>query len=245
VVPVSLLQSTGWFSESALLNNQKNIDKTRRCGFYLFKIGEKMTKKLADMAAVILADGRNSRIQQEKSLLKFGNLYLIESQVEVLSSIFSQIYIATSKAVLQQKLPHIPKIQDQYLNCGPLGGIHTALLNSKADSVFVFACDMPNLNRKLIEFQIEEYQKITCDALIPRHREGIEPLHAIYAKACLFPIEYNLRRNLCSVRSFYEKINVNFLQIEKNKIKYFYNINTHQDFCRASSYLSSKKSYPV
>lgn len=204
-----------------------------------------MTQKIADMAAVILADGRNSRIQQEKSLLKFGNLHLIESQLEVLSAIFSQIYIATSKAILQQKLPHIPKIQDQYLNCGPLGGIHTALLNCKTASVFIFACDMPNLNSELIEFQIEKYQEITCDALIPKHREGIEPLHAIYAKSCLFPIENNLRRNLCSVRSFYEKINVSFLEIEKNKIKYFYNINTQKDFSKVNSYLSSKKTYSV
>jgi molybdenum cofactor guanylyltransferase len=206
-----------------------------------FLTGETMAKKTVDMAAVILADGRNSRIQQEKSLLKFGNLHLIESQLEVLSAIFSQIYIATSKAILQQKLPHIPKIQDQYLNCGPLGGIHAALLNSKTDSVFIFACDMPNLNSELIKSQIKKYHEITCDALIPKHRQGIEPLHAIYAKSCLFPIEKNLRRNLCSVRSFYEKINVSFLKIEEDKINSFYNINTHQDFYRASSFIGSKK----
>lgn len=197
------------------------------------------------ISAAILADGRNSRIQQEKSLLKLGNLHLIEAQIEILDRIFSDIHIVTSKPILQQKLPQIPKIQDKYHNCGPLGGIHTALLHCEAESVFIFACDMPNLNGELIELQLEKYRKTACDALVPRHREGIEPLHAIYAKSCLFPIESNLRRNECSVRSFYEKIKLRFWNVSEKNIEYFYNINTHHDLQKAQIYLNCKVSNPL
>lgn len=197
------------------------------------------------ISAAILADGRNSRIQREKSLLKFGNLHLIETQLELLSEIFDDITIVTSKEILQRLLPGVPKIQDIFKHCGPLAGIHTALLHSEAESVFIFACDMPNLSRELIKLQIEEYGKSACDALLPRHREGIEPLHAIYAKSCLFPIENNLKQNLCSVRSFYDRINVRFLDVTDSQIKNFHNINTHHDLQEAESYLNCRVSNPV
>ena len=197
------------------------------------------------ISAAILADGRNSRIKQEKSLLKFGNLHLIETQLELLSKIFADIAIVTSKEILHRLLPDFPKIEDKFKQCGPLAGIHTALLHSEAESVFIFACDMPNLSRELIELQMEEYGKKICDALVPRHREGIEPLHAIYAKSCLFPIENNLKQNLCSVRSFYDRINVRFLAVTDNRIKNFHNINTHHDLREAESYLNCKVSNPV
>lgn len=208
-------------------------------------IGYCFEVKKNKIAAVILADGHNTRLQQEKSLLKLGNLHLIETQIELLSDIFSQLYVVTSKTVLKQKLPHIPTISDQYRNCGPLGGIHAALLHCEAESVFVFACDMPNLSRELIEKQITEYRKSTCDALVPLHSEGLEPLHAIYAKSCLFPIESNLKQNLCSVRSFYERIQVRYLDLNAEWIKNFYNINTHHDLRKAEIYLNCKVSNPL
>ncbi len=198
-----------------------------------------------DIAAVILADGKNSRIKQEKSLLKFGNLHLIEAQIALLSPILSQIYIVTSKLPIMRKLPQYRSFQDQFKNCGPLAGIHTALLHCETESVFVFACDMPNLNRKLIEKQLMEYQNSTCDAFVPRHLEGIEPLHAIYSKSCLDSIENNLQQKLCSVRSFYERINVRYFEVDEQQIEYFHNINTHHDLQQAANYLNCKVSNPL
>lgn len=201
-------------------------------------------QQVCDIAAVILADGKNSRIKQEKSLLKIGDLSLIEAQIKLLSTIFSKLYIVTSKPALKHKLPNIPQIQDYYKNCGPLGGIHSALLHSELDNVFIFACDMPNLSSELIRWQIDKYRSISCDALVPYHRDGIEPLHSIYARSCLFPIESNLKQNLCSVRSFYKRINVRFLDVADEQILHFHNINTHNDLQEAEKYLNSKVLYP-
>ena len=56
-------------------------------------------------------------------------------------------------------VPHIP---DVYPGCGPLAGIHSALVHSSNSLVFVVACDMPFVNRTVAE------------ELVGRYREGVD-----------------------------------------------------------------------
>ena len=69
--------------------------------------------------------------------------------------------------------------EDIYPNCGHLGGIHAALEDCP-EAAFIVACDMPRLNRKIIEEQLHKFEQIVPQALIPKHVTGIEPLHTIY-----------------------------------------------------------------
>ena len=41
-------------------------------------------------------------------------------------------------------------MQDEILGAGPLGGIHAAMKASSNDSIFVFAGDMPFLDKDII-----------------------------------------------------------------------------------------------
>ena len=59
------------------------------------------------------------------------------------------------------------------------------LMSTSADSIFVFAGDMPFLDKKIVTDQIEEFNRNNYDVLIPRVGELIEPLHAIYRKSVL------------------------------------------------------------
>jgi molybdenum cofactor guanylyltransferase len=188
--------------------------------------------KSSDITAVILAGGKNSRIQQEKSLLNIRGTYLIDRQVELLSTIFEQIIIVTAKDIIKNRFPAIRTIEDEFFDCGPLGGIHAAIKNSRSEAVFVFACDMPNLSREIINKQIETYHNTPEDVLVPRHEEGIEPLHAIYSSSNLPFLEKCLNNRSYSVRSFYQKSNTRYLDFDKKEIPYFFNINTHSDLSR-------------
>ncbi|MCD4817107.1 MAG: molybdenum cofactor guanylyltransferase [Candidatus Cloacimonetes bacterium] len=188
--------------------------------------------KIKPITAVILADGKNSRIQKEKSLIKIGNCHLLTKQIKLLSNIFEKILIVTSKDILRKKFPNIRIVEDYYKDCGPLAGIHTALSNCETKYIFVFACDMPNLNKELIQNQINYFLDIQPEALIPKHIEGIEPLHSIYSTDCLPRINENLRKNHCSIRGFYKKINLKYFTIEEKDIKHFFNINTHHDLIK-------------
>ncbi|MFH1160519.1 MAG: NTP transferase domain-containing protein, partial [bacterium] len=94
-------------------------------------------------------------------------------------------------------------------------------------------CDMPYLNKELIEKQIEFYNKSDCDVLIPRIGSFIEPLHSIYKKTIYTILQsfINETRDY-SIRSFLKLINVQYMEIEDNKVnrQAFTNINTQEDF---------------
>jgi len=185
--------------------------------------------KINDITAVILAGGKNSRIQQEKSLIKIKGIHLIDKQIKLLETIFENIIIVTSKESIRVKFPNLQIVEDEYIDCGPLAGIQAAMKHSPTDDVFVFACDMPYLDAGLILRQIAAYRSSIDTILVPQHEEGIEPLHAIYSKTNLPLLEDCLKAGKYSVRSFYKKSNANYMELEKTLIKFFFNINTHSD----------------
>ena len=184
------------------------------------------TKKLS---AVILAGGKNSRIQREKSLIKIKGDHIIDIQVKILESIFEEIIIVTQKEDIIKKFPNLKIISDEFQNCGPLAGIHSALKKSNTEAIFVFACDMPFLDTHVIRRQILAFNRGNYDVLVPKHHAGIEPLHAIYSKASLIYLTECLCNKNYSVRSFYNKVNVKYLNFSNKKIVKFFNINTHID----------------
>lgn len=185
---------------------------------------------IKDITAVILAEGRNSRIGLEKCLLKQGDSTIIQNEVDILSKIFSKIIIISSKKKLMEILPELEFHNDIYKKIGPLGGIHSALSYIKTDATFVVAADMPNLSKKLIIKQIENYKNENTDIVIPRHEIGIEPLHSIYSKKCLPPIENNISKQIYSIRKFYERLSIFYFDVPAWNISSFFNINTMEDY---------------
>jgi molybdopterin-guanine dinucleotide biosynthesis protein A len=185
--------------------------------------------KIKDISAVILAGGKNTRIQLEKSLIRIQGIHLIDKQVELLDRIFDNIIIVSGKEAIINKFPNLKIVEDEYRNCGPLGGIQAAMKHSKTEDIFVFACDMPNLDASIILRQTAVYRSTDVKILVPQHEDGIEPLHAIYSISNLPLLENCLKTGRNSVRSFYDKSNIGYLDFEKKHIKNFFNINTQND----------------
>lgn len=186
--------------------------------------------KYEHITAVILAGGRSSRLHQEKSLLVIEGESLLTRTLELVRGIFLHSLLVTSKAEIRAEFPFCPTVEDEFASCGPLAGIHAALQRALTDSIFVFACDMPRLDPTMIKRQINCYDRLPCDILIPRHSRGLEPLHAIYHRHCLPFIEANLRKGINPVRSFFPYVAVRYYQTRKCDC--FFNINTQQDLDR-------------
>ncbi len=99
--------------------------------------------------------------------------------------------------------------------------------HSKTEAVFVFACDMPYLESSAILRQIAAFQNTSCEVMVPRHTDGIEPLHAIYSRSNLPYLEECLQTGRYSVRSFYGRTKARYFDIEDTSC--FLNINTFND----------------
>jgi molybdopterin-guanine dinucleotide biosynthesis protein A len=109
---------------------------------------------------------------------------------------------------------------------------------SKGHSVFVFAGDMPFLDKSIIEKQIVEYLAARPEILVPEINGLYEPLHSIYSNLLTGKLEdYLAATKEPAVRKFFNYADVSFLKLRDSKKcrKAFMNINTLEEALEAES----------
>jgi molybdenum cofactor guanylyltransferase len=185
------------------------------------------------ISGAILAGGTASRFNgRMKSKIVVDGETIISRILTVIKDIFEEIIIVTNNPEEFSDFKFCIIVHDEILNAGPLGGIHAAMKASSFDAVFIFAGDMPFIDRNVILKMIEACKKSDCDALIPKVGEYIEPLHSIYRQTIINHLEAYLKSGRSkAVRDFIELINVEFLQYENTEIikRAFTNINSPTD----------------
>ncbi len=183
------------------------------------------------MTAIILAGGKSSRMGYDKAFIKVGGTVLIKRQLKLLKSFFKEIIIVTNTPH-KYRLRGVKVIKDIIPGQGPLGGIYSGLVASSSTYNFVVACDMPFINLQLIKYMVS--LKDNFDTVVPRIKNGYEPLFAIYAKNCIPIIENALKENKLNVSTVFQKAKTIFIsqrEIEKfdKKLLFLANINTQDE----------------
>jgi molybdopterin-guanine dinucleotide biosynthesis protein A len=188
---------------------------------------------VSNISGVILAGGGSKRFNGIiKAKIDIGGKTIISRIIEKLSDIFGEIIIVTNSPDEFKEYNKYKIIGDQFLNKGPLGGIHSALKESENEAVFVVAGDMPLLDSDLIARQIDFYNSNRCDVLIPQIDNYIEPLHGIYRKTLIRNLEdYLSGENNYAVRAFFKEADVHYLHLEGTPMSKsaFININSPSD----------------
>ena len=185
--------------------------------------------------SAVLIGGKSLRFGSDKAFLRLGNQYVSERLVQLLASIFSSVcFIASTKRSLP--LRGLKVYYDREPGLGPLGGVLTALQNSKHDYTFIVPCDLPFIQPKLIE-QLWQH-KTDADIIIPFYNDHSEPLTAFYHKRCIPHIEQTLRRNEHHMHSIHANLVVQKFALEKFFTKsqierMFFNINFPEDYNKA------------
>lgn len=186
-----------------------------------------------DITGVILSGGRSSRMGVNKSFLKLGNKTIIERIVDLMKSIFSEVIIITNTPD-EYKFFNLPLYEDIYKWKGPLAGIHSALVHSKTDKVFVISCDVPLMSKEMIEYIINyksDKPIVFCEAA-GYH----QPLVGLYSKKIFNEIEKFISNNDLDDKSFHKFLNdidAEIILPEKldfYKDELFFNVNRPEDF---------------
>jgi molybdopterin-guanine dinucleotide biosynthesis protein A len=196
-----------------------------------------------ETGCIVLAGGYGLRLGQNKVLETVGERSLLERVLSRLSFLDSDILLVATKELPYARLSDYPRLRlvsDIYPGKGPLGGIYTGLKLASPFYSLVVACDMPFLNRGLLRYMIG--LAAGFDLVIPRLGELVEPLHAVYAKACLAPIERLLKQNVLSVRELFSLVRVRYVEageIDRFDPEHlsFFNVNTKSDLSRARDLL--------
>lgn len=194
-----------------------------------------------NISGVILAGGANKRFNGiTKANIVIDGKTIMSRIIYTLKDLFEEIIIVTNTPEEFKEDISYKIITDKILKAGPLGGIHAALKTSSKEAMFVFAGDMPLLDKKIIIRQIEFYNSHKCDILIPRIKTYIEPLHAIYNISIFETLEDYLTGNQdYAVRRFCKRQNVLYMQFDSSEDirNAFININSPADILIAEKIL--------
>jgi molybdopterin-guanine dinucleotide biosynthesis protein A len=183
------------------------------------------------LTVAIQAGGKSSRMGTDKAFVLFQGRPMIEGVREKVDGLGDELILITNKPDDYAHLG-LPMFADVYPDHGPLGGIYTAVHYASQPYTLIVACDMPWLNRPLLEYMITLRE--TADIIVPRWQKFPEPLHAIYSKACLEPIAENLRTKRLKITGFFGRVNVHYVERETIERfdpdgRSFANINTPED----------------
>ncbi|HEX6386316.1 MAG TPA: molybdenum cofactor guanylyltransferase, partial [Anaerolineae bacterium] len=157
------------------------------------------------LTVAILAGGKSSRMGTDKSFVLFQGRPMIEVVREQVTGLGDELVLITNKPDTYAYLG-LSMFGDVYPHYGSLGGIFTAIHYASHPYTLVVACDMPWLNRPLLEYMISLRE--TADVVVPRWEKYPEPLHAVYSKACLAPIEANLKAKRLKITGFFGQVRV-------------------------------------
>jgi len=148
----------------------------------------------ASSAGFVLADGRSSRMGQDKALLPWKGSTLIES---VAREVFNAAGSVTLIGPVERYASlGFPVVSDKIAGCGPLAGLHAALSTTTAEWNILVACDMPGVTRQLLEELLNAAEASGADALVPQTPGGLEPLCAVYNARLLPAVESAIHSNL-------------------------------------------------
>ncbi len=190
-----------------------------------------MSSFIKHCTGVILAGGENTRMPVLKAFIKVGNRTIIERSLHTCRQLFSDTTIVTNQPEHYSQFG-ITMLGDIHDIRGPMTGIFTSLMNSSEPWVFVSACDMPFLNRDLIEYMAS--QRPGHDAVVPLYKGSPEPLHAFYSTRLTTSMETALLSGKRALKDFLRTKKVNYLSVTDLKkfdpeVKSLINLNTPQD----------------
>jgi molybdopterin-guanine dinucleotide biosynthesis protein A len=188
-----------------------------------------------ETSSIILAGGKSARLGHDKILEKVGNTSLLEQVISRIDSLSKEIIIVTAKERAFTQLASRPKVKtvsDIFPGQGSLGGIYTGLVKSNSFYNLVVAADMPFVNEPLLRYMIGISDGF--DFILPRVNRLFEPLHAIYSKNCIAPIESILNQGKKVIIELFNYVKVRYVEtdeVERFDPQHlsFFNINTREE----------------
>lgn len=169
---------------------------------------------------------------QDKSLMPFDGMPLIQRVREQLIGRFGDVLISTNEkekyAFLEARC-----VPDLLPGHGPLMGIRSALEVARHDRVFVTACDIPVIDLDLVERMLVLAEDFDC--VIPRSRIGHEPLFAVYRKSSIRAMCDMLDSGECRISAVFPKVRTHAFDL--GPAEWYRNLNTRED---VAAYVDSR-----
>lgn len=189
---------------------------------------------IAGCAGAIVAGGKSVRMGRDKAFLPFRGATLVEAQIALFKGLFGEVLLSANDP---QKFAHlgVSAFPDRLPGLAALLGIHTMVVEARADWVFAAACDMPFLDEGFIAHLAS--MREGADAVVPWFEGYPEPLHAFYHRRCACAIEEQWRTGDLKIARFLDRVRVARFDLEGSSwadrgVRSLVNVNTPEELAR-------------
>ena len=187
-------------------------------------------------AIAILAGGQSSRMGNDKALLPWRGVSLLEYLCAVASQNTDRVLVTGREKPADWTVEETVFLRDQIPDLGPLIGLKTALAWAQKEGVqmvLLLACDMPLLSFQALRWLLEQADfAISRNGLIVRNDARLEPLFSLYNVSCLPLIEAQLAQKRRSLQALIAAGNFAFIDAPAEIAAQLKNVNTREDWAR-------------
>ncbi|HLS35760.1 MAG TPA: molybdenum cofactor guanylyltransferase [Bacillota bacterium] len=188
-----------------------------------------------DICAVVLCGGKSTRMGTNKALLPINDKPVIEHIIHKLRKLTDEIILITNDKEAYEYL-QLPMYRDRFDDAGPLAGIESAMYHVHAEKYMFVACDMPFIQADVYKYLVQTIAH--HDAVVPIFEGRVHPLASIYKRTALPIIQEKLLKDDLRVRSFYDEIDIKYVDkfpnVDKKTIEqHFFNMNNPEQYEQA------------
>jgi len=194
-----------------------------------------------EVTGIILAGGKSSRMGTDKGLQLLCGKPLIGYAIEALSGICENLIISSSSEVYHSFGYLV--VDDEFPGIGPMGGIYSALKQSKTEKNLVLSCDLPFVTIELLEYILENSDGYEVAVPYEGNRH-YEPLCGFYHVSVLDILSNYIKKGNYKLPDLFDEIAINKLVIGNELPFYhkdlFLNVNTSSDLTKAEGLIRLK-----
>jgi len=185
-----------------------------------------------EIAIIILAGGKSTRMKTDKGMVSFMGKPLIFHMLEIAKQLSDDIIIIANKE--EYRLLGYPCFEDVIKDSGPIAGIYTGLVNTKKRKNLVLSCDSPFVDVDFLKDMIASYGNE--DVLVPKHKDRIEPLSAIYDWNCTDIFKERLSQGKFKMMDALSSVNSTLFEVNEKRWDskwLFINLNSMEELSSA------------
>jgi cyclic pyranopterin phosphate synthase len=183
---------------------------------------------MIDVACIIFAGGKSSRMGQDKALLPFGEYNsLAEFQYERMKKIFTNVFISAKSAEkfdFTCKVIQDPPTDDVY---APTAGFVSVFEHLHVSRVFVLSVDCPFVDKKSIQALLDA-DSTDVDATIAKTSSGIQPMCGVYHRSLHVSFKEMLENSNHRLGKLLSSSKTNYIFFQDESI--FINLNNPDEY---------------
>ncbi len=184
----------------------------------------------------VLAGGRSTRMGTDKALLVLDGKTLLEHALSIARELSDCVRIVGAGDRYSSFGCEI--VEDEFPQCGPLGGIHAALGASDREVNIVLSVDTPLVRANFLRYLVQRATaKPDVLVTVPNAAGGVQGTCAVYRRPFREVAEQQLKRERYKVAEAYTLARMEY--VEEDEMRgagfdpaMFANLNTPEEFSR-------------